>query len=56
MRTLKIWDLKQANRLIQYGAHVLSVNVDYKSGKTYVKFESDHYFDELMLKWQRKEI
>lgn len=56
MRVMKIFDMKQANKFIQYGAHVLSVNIDKVSGKFYVKFEADHYFQELMIKWQNKEI
>lgn len=56
MRTLKIWDLKQANYFIRNGANVLSVNIDYTSGKTYVKFEVNHCFKQLMTKWQNKEI
>lgn len=56
IRTLKIFDLAQANRLIQFGANVLSVNVDRETNRTWVKFEADQYFNELMIKWKKKEI
>lgn len=56
MRTLKIFDLRQANRFIQYGANVLSANQDKKTGNFYVKFENDEYFQELIKKWKNKEI
>ena len=56
MRTLKIFDLKQANYLILNNAKVLSVNVQYSSGKTYLKFECDENFKKLISKWKNRQI
>lgn len=51
--TLKVYDLRQANFLIQHDCKVLSANINYQTGNFYVKFERNSYFDEIMTKYSK---
>ena len=54
IKTIKTFNIKQANTLMQYGAHVLKIGID--NGKVYIIFEVNHYFKELMRKWKKRQL
>ena len=54
MKTVQIFNLKQANLFMQNGAKAIGTG---KSRRTiYVEFERDEVFEELIGKWHRKEF
>jgi hypothetical protein len=53
--TVKIYNLIQANVFIQHGATVIGCGLGNKY-KTYLEFEENELFKELMNKWVAREI
>ena len=52
---MKIFNIKQANVFIQNGATVIGCGLGNKY-KTYIEFEEDDIFKDLLKKWYNREI
>ena len=52
---MKIFNIKQANIFIQYGATTIGCGLGNRY-KTYIEFKDDEVFKELLKKWLLREI
>lgn len=52
MKTLKIFNITQANFLYQNGCEVENLGYGHKDGKPYVKFKCNNLFNQQMLAWE----
>lgn len=52
MKTLKIFNITQANFLYQNGCEIENLGYGHKDGKPYVKFKCNNLFNQQMLTWE----